>query len=121
VTKALVEQVNGLLCVLLGCICMTNRAAEHLVGSKLELLELKMGVRTAVQMQSASEGLTDMHRALLSWASITSTAGGVLQGRNASYKHFTGDDRDSNHVDVSRDECVLAVGDNDREVQNREA
>jgi hypothetical protein len=117
VTKAVVEQVHGLLCLLLGCICMTNRAAEHLVGSKLELLKLKMEVRTAVRMQSAVDSGTDVHRALLSWASITSTAGGVLRGCKLS--DVTGYGIHSNQVEISRGGGVM-IRDTDGEVQNRE-
>jgi hypothetical protein len=77
--KLVAEQIHVIISVLLGCICMHNQAAENLVGSKLELLRLKMEVRAAVRTQSAVDGLTDVHRALLAWASITSTSRGVLQ------------------------------------------
>jgi hypothetical protein len=77
--KVVAEQIHVIISVLLGCICMHNQAAENLVGSKLELLRLKMEVRAAVRTQSVVDGLTDVHRALLAWASITSTSRGVLQ------------------------------------------
>ena len=76
--QAVVQRVRTVVLVLLGCLCMHSRAAERGVGSKLELLGLKTEVRAAARAQAAEDGRpSDVHGALLAWASTTSRVRGV--------------------------------------------